>query len=393
MIDRQSNTRSRGLQPSWILLSRGLQPAGNSTRCRALRFILLSFVLPRTCAAWAILILAAAGCQGPLKPVFEPPTPPIVWPTEPAQARIRYLGSLKSSADLKAPRKPFQGIADLFVGPKSPQLLYGPRAVVTSGDTARLWIADPGGRCLHLFDLQNRSYKKIDRAGKEQLLSPAGLCAGPNDTIFVCDSEAVAVYQLSDRTGELLRKVLLADEVRRPVAASYKAATAELFLVDVAGHDVKVLDAEGRIVRVLGRRGKQTGEFNFPCAIADDGALLWIADAGNQRVQGLTYDGDPVVTFGGPGDSPGRMALPKGIAVDSAGNIYVVDARFENVQVFDRSGDLLLVLGQEGINPGQFWLPGGIFIDPSDRIWVCDTYNRRVQVFEPIPTTSQGAER
>ncbi|MHC4697078.1 MAG: 6-bladed beta-propeller [Planctomycetota bacterium] len=336
------------------------------------------------------LIATASACHRPLRPIFDEPGPPITWPAEAGQARVRYVGRLASSADLKARRKPLQGIADFFVGAKPPQHLYGPRSVVTTGGGARVWIADPGGRCLHLFDLEGRSYKKIERVGDERLLSPSDACVGPDETIFVCDSEGGTIHQLSERTGELRRSLRLTDEVRRPVALRYDTTMNELWVVDVVAHNIKVLSSEGRLVRVIGRRGSGAGEFNYPCDIADDGTIIWVADAGNQRVQGLTRAGDPVVVFGEAGDSPGRMALPKGVATDSDGNVYVLDSRFENVQIFDRTGNLLLVVGEEGRGPGQFWLPAGIFVDPDDRIWVCDTYNRRVQVFDRVDDTRVG---
>ena len=327
-------------------------------------------------------VFLASGCHGPLKPIFQPPTPPITWPSDPAQARIRYVGELTSSADLKPPRKPFQGVVDLLVGAKEPEQLYGPRAVIVTAEGTRVWVADAGGRCLHLFDLQGRSYRKIVRVGNEPLLSPSDLCLGPGETLFVCDSEAAMIYQLSERNGTFVQVVRSTEDLKRPVALHYDPERGELFVVDVAAHHIKVLSLDGRLKRVIGRRGSQRGEFNFPCDIADDGTSLWIADAGNQRVQRVTYAGDPINAFGEAGDTPGRMALPKGIAADCAGNVYVVDARFENVQIFDPTGELLLVIGEEGIGPGQFWLPAGIFIDPNDRIWICDSYNRRIQVFD-----------
>lgn len=337
-------------------------------------------------------MFAAASCQRPLRPIFDELKTPITWPADPASARIRYVGSLTSSADLKPARKLLQGIVEAIVGRKPSEPLYGPRSVITTAGGRRVWIADAGGSCLHLFDLQDRSYKKIVHAGTQRLLNPSGLCAGPHETIFVADAQSGLIHQLSERTGAWSRSLQLADEIKRPVALSYDSTTQELFVVDVAAHDIKVLSLDGRILRIIGRRGRGMGEFNYPCDIADDGTLIWIADTGNQRVQGLTHAGEPVITFGTAGDAPGKMAMPKGIATDGEGNVYVVDARFENLQIFDRTGNLLLVVGEEGISPGQFWLPSGIFIDSNERIWICDTYNRRVQVFDRVDETGIGGQ-
>ena len=368
------------------------RPVGGSIATRLLRQSAWCVFSPFPLIALVVPALTGAGCQRPIRPIFDEPAPPLTWPDDPTRARIRYVGSLRSSADLKPSPKPFQGVVDFLVGAKKPQQLYGPRSVVITGGGARVWIADPGGRCLHLFDLQNRSYKNIANAGKERLLSPSGICAGPEETIFVCDAESVAIHQLSERTGTLTKSLRLTGDMKRPVALSYNGKRRELFVVDSAAHNIKVLSPDGRLRRTIGRRGRAGGEFNYPCDITDDGTLLWIADACNQRVQGLTHDGDPVVTFGEAGDAPGRMALPKAIATDSDGNVYVLDARFENVQIFDRGGNLLLVVGEEGIGAGQFSLPTGIFIDSRDRIWICDTYNRRIQVFDRVVDSGVGGQ-
>jgi len=331
-----------------------------------------------------LLSLLLAGCAQPLRPIFEPLDTALVWPPSPAEARVRYVGQLQSSADLKPPPKFFQALGDIFVGAAEPKVLYGPRSVICTPDGRRVWVADTGGRCLHLFNLHDRSYRKVDRIAEMPLLSPMDICLGPEDSIFVCDSENVAVSRLSDRTGALIESLRLPEDIIRPVALSYDSSVGELLVVDVVGHDVKVLGPDGRLRRIIGQRGAAAGEFNFPCDIAVDGELIWIVDTGNCRVQGLTRAGQATVSFGQKGDAPGDFALPKALALDSGGHLYVVDARFENVQVFDREGRLLLFLGEEGTGPGEFWLPGGVFVDNSDRIWVCDTYNGRVQVFDYV---------
>ncbi len=338
------------------------------------------------------LVTLAAGCQQPLKPVFEPLATPMEWPGAPAEARIRYVGELKTAADLKPRPKFFQALADLVVGPDAPEPLYGPRSVVMTPDGVSLWVADPGGRCLHRFDLETREYQRIVKAGEASLLTPVGVCLGPDDSIYVCDSEGVAIHRVSARDGSLLATLRLPEDLLRPAALHFDDATGELFVVDVSAHNVKVLSADGQLLRILGSRGEGPGEFNFPCDVASDGEVLWIADTGNQRVQAITHAGAPVAQFGTAGDAPGDLAMPKAVALDGEGHVYVVDARFENIQIFDSQGHVLLFFGHEGTGPGEFWLPSGITIDSSNRIWVCDSYNNRLQVFDyltPQPETPE----
>ena len=114
----------------------------------------------------------------------------------------------------------------------------------------------------------------------------------------------------------------------------------------------------------------------------------------NFRVQAFDADGNFLRSIGRLGDTPGSMARPKGIAVDSEGHLYVVDAAFNNVQIFDDEGRLLLAFGAFGNGPGQLWMPTGLWIDQRDRIFVADRYNNRLQVFDylPVPASSTGPE-
>ncbi|MEK6798620.1 MAG: hypothetical protein AABZ12_06630 [Planctomycetota bacterium] len=339
------------------------------------------------------MLTAWGGCTGPTKPVFDPPSTTIAWPAPPAPPRIRYVGELRTSADLKARPSAAEVFGTVFAGRKPPQPLYGPRAVLCTPDASRVWIADPGGRCLHLFDLVGRKYRKVSHAGGQPFLTPVALTLGPDDSFYLADSERTAIDRLSTTDGRLLESLRLPDELHRPAALHYDAPSDELFVVDVVGHDVKVLARDGTLKRILGRRGEKPGEFNFPSAIAASDDRLLIADTGNHRVQAITRMGEPIVALGRAGDAPGDLALPKGVAVDADGHVYVVDGRFENVQIFDPQGRLLLFFGEEGGAPGQFWLPGGIFIEPSGRIWICDSYNRRLQVFQYVNDQQAQVDR
>jgi len=343
-------------------------------------------------APWFGLLLSF-GCAQPGGPVFEELERPIRWPPEPAPARIRYVGQLTRAADLKPPTGFLEEIGDFLAGEPEPQRLYGPRAVVCTPDGSAVWIADPGGRCLHRFDLQDRGYLRVEKFGESLVLSPVGLCLGPADSIYVCDSEEIAIHRLSAADGSLIESLPLPEDLRRPVALAYDPDEDQLYVADVESHDIKVLGRDGTVRARIGRRGSEAGEFNYPCDLIDDGQLLWVVDSGNHRVQGLTHQGEPILSIGSEGDSPGNLALPKSAAVDSDGHLYVVDARFENIQIFDRAGRLLLFFGEEGTGPGEFWLPGGLFIDRNDRIWLCDTYNNRIQVFDYLREVADEADR
>jgi DNA-binding beta-propeller fold protein YncE len=99
---------------------------------------------------------------------------------------------------------------------------------------------------------------------------------------------------------------------------------------------------------------------------------------------------------GQPGAGPGQFNYPRGVAVDSQGDIYVADSRNHRIQKFSGNNWQLIEefggffnLGGgdekklENTAPGKLNEPNGIAIGPDDMVYVMDTWNGRVQVFSP----------
>ena len=322
------------------------------------------------------MLVVAAGCQQPTRPVFDEIWPAIEWPPRPDVPRIRYIGELTGEDSLKKP-KPFS-LKTLLAGPEPTTGFSTPTAVVARGH--RVFVADGQSRAVYLLDLQSREFRTIGPAGGRPMQWPADLTF-VGDQLAVVDSRQ-AVVLLFDLEGRFIKSIG-EGILQRPVASAYRAAPHELWVLDTAQHALIAFDEMGNEIRRTGHRGNDTGAFNFPSGLAyRDGVGLVVADSMNFRVQMLDEEGRPRGSFGRKGDAAGDFSLPRDVAVDSEGHLYVLDNQFENVQIFDDAGRLLMAWGEEGRGPGQFYLPGGLFIDELDRIWVADTYNRRVQVFQ-----------
>jgi tripartite motif-containing protein 71 len=68
-------------------------------------------------------------------------------------------------------------------------------------------------------------------------------------------------------------------------------------------------------------------------------------------------------TIGSPGSGNGQLDDPKGVAVDTKGNLYVVDSGNNRIQEFDSNGIFLKTWGSFGTGAGQFNGPLGITLD------------------------------
>ncbi len=332
----------------------------------------------------AIMLLAAGGCAArPVDPLAGK-GPLRQWPTPPDPPRVRYLGSLTGSEDFGRRPEGTAFLRELFYGPEAPSLIVTPMAVAVDGSGRRVAVADSNGTCVHLFDLLNKRYRRLDGSADERVRFelPAAV-AWVGDELWVADAKqgAVGIIGADGAGGWIGGEVL-----ERPAGLAYDPVSGRCYVVDAAKHQVAAFTRDGEAAFTFGERGAAVGAFNFPSHVTagPDGELA-VADSLNFRIQRFQADGTPVGWFGRKGDAAGDLALPKGVAYDAAGNLWVADAHFENIQAFTPEGRLLMVLGREGQAAGEFWLPAGLAIDGQDRLFVADSYNRRVQVFQLMP--------
>ncbi|MBI5663132.1 MAG: SBBP repeat-containing protein [Ignavibacterium album] len=214
---------------------------------------------------------------------------------------------------------------------------------------------------------------------KVEFKSPVGLCLTSTDLV-ITDSERDIVYKYNFDSEDIS---ILTSYLQQPTGIIYLEHIQEFWVCETKQHRIVRLDKEGNIIGLIGQRGVELGQFNFPTFIwTDKNGRIYVNDSMNFRIQVFSEQGYPIKQFGKSGDGSGDLARPKGIATDSYGNIYVVDALFNNVQVFDQSGKLLSTFGVQGTDKGEFWLPIGIFINDENKIFISDSFNSRIQIFQ-----------
>lgn len=340
---------------------------------------------PRGRAIAAILgvaVLALVGCTSSSEQATQQSDRDLVWPLPPEQPRIRYVGSVRSRADIGATDK--ISLADSLLGQKdqSPiKAMRKPYGVHVDKD-GRMFVTDTGWGKLLVFDAPNKKFDVWGTRGQGALAKPIGVTSDSTGRVYVTDvaQQRVLVF---DRDGEFVTAMGAAGELRTPTGIDLDEKRRRIYVVDTRNHDIAVYDFDGSRVSTIGERGGAPGQFNFPTnlAVGRDGRI-YVTDSMNFRIQILAPDGRPLKAFGSNGDRPGQFSRAKGIAVDSDGHIYVVDAAFNNYQIFDEDGQLMLYVGSIGQDAGQFWLPAGAYMGPDDKLYVVDQYNFRIQMFQ-----------
>ena len=89
---------------------------------------------------------------------------------------------------------------------------------------------------------------------------------------------------------------------------------------------------------------------------------------------------------GGHGNGKGQFDSPRGIAIDSAGNIFVADTNNGRIEKFSPGGVFITSIGTSGKGHGQFGEPNGLAVDRFGNIYVAEASNHRVQKFAPDGT-------
>ncbi len=166
-------------------------------------------------------------------------------------------------------------------------------------------------------------------------------------------------------------------------------AHGNLYVCDTYNHRVQVFDSNGQVLRSWGGQGNAPGLFQEPWGIALDATgNIYVADTWNHRIQKFDSEGRFLKQWGTFGDSAGTLGEgsafygPRGIAVDSAGNVLVADTGNKRVARFTADGEFIQQYGGAGSLSGQFREPVGIAVDASGNVYVADTWNQRVQKFD-----------
>ena len=155
-----------------------------------------------------------------------------------------------------------------------------------------------------------------------------------------------------------------------------------LYVSDKSNSSLLKFSKEGRLMKVVGRKGTQPGEFKDPGMIKIINDKLYVCDRGNHRVQILNTELEYVNSFGCHGDGNGQFNKPNGIAQDRAGNLYVSDSYNDRVQVFDCKGQFLSTFSKKGAASEQLRFPTGICVSSDQFVYVCDNGNYCVSMFK-----------
>jgi serine/threonine protein kinase len=253
-----------------------------------------------------------------------------------------------------------------------------PRWIFHCAYSDSLLIADTQNSRVQILDKQGHCLLQIVDEGMK---APCSVATDENGFIYVLDA-LDAQIRVFDSQGALIQSFGGKGNSPGKMTSAFGLALFNqlLYVTDPDGHRIHVFDLQGMIQAVISS-DSGLGEFKSPSGICSGPNGVYILDHGLSQVRVLDQAHKQILCFGKRGAGKGDFSIPKGIAVDTSGNIYVTEVLSHRIQVFDAQGEWLFVFGKKGTGNGEFNNPESIAVDSSGNVFILDRGNHRIQVF------------
>ena len=266
-----------------------------------------------------------------------------------------------------------------------------------------------------------------------ELDSPAGLALDAAGDLYIADSHNHRVREVSSATGIIATiagtgvagfsgdgGAAKSAQLDLPTALAFDAA-GDLYIADTGNHRVRRIAATtGAIATAAGNGIEAFAGDNGPATAAsidspsglmlDAAGNLYIADTHNGRVRevsaatgvistvaGAGVVGGNVQSFGGDNGAAtaAGLALPRGLTMDAAGNLYFADSANHRIRRISPTGVITTVAGQgmeafAGDNApavaASLDSPQSVAVSPAGLLTLADSANQRIRQLDTQTT-------
>ena len=143
-----------------------------------------------------------------------------------------------------------------------------------------------------------------------------------------------------------------------------------VYIANAGNGRVEVFKEDGSFVRQIG-----VGQLESLWNVTIYGDRLFIPDFTNHRVLTFNTSGELTQTIGGPGGGPGQFRGPTAVAVYN-NELFITDHFNDRVQVFSVNGQYNRELPRDQVRG-----PDDILITPDGEVLIADSWNNRVAIF------------
>lgn len=265
-----------------------------------------------------------------------------------------------------------------------------------------------------------------------ELDAPSGLALDAAGNLYIADTHNHRVREVAVATGIIVTiagtgsygysgdaGAAAAAQLSRPTALAIDP-TGDLYIADTDNHRVRRINAGTSVITTVAGDGVQgfggdggaatSASIDSPDGLAIDTAGdLYIADTHNGRIRKISVATGIITTIAGAGFSNGNvqsfggdggaataagLALPRGLTLDAAGNLYIADSANHRIRRISTGGAISTVAGQgtqafagDGAPAVSASLdaPQSVAIAPAGLLTLADTGNQRVRQLDALP--------
>jgi sugar lactone lactonase YvrE len=173
----------------------------------------------------------------------------------------------------------------------------------------------------------------------------------------------------------------------QPVAVATDTA-GDVYVADAGNHRVQEFDPAGAFIRQWGTTGTGQEQFGQMVGIAVGGGNVYVAEP--TRVQEFTATGTFIRQIGAEGTANGQFLNLAAIAIDGSGNLFALDmpSTAYRVQKLTSTGTYVSSFAiAKGVGASALSEPKGMALDKEGHVWVADTGNSRLREMTAVGST------
>ena len=250
-----------------------------------------------------------------------------------------------------------------------------------------------------------------------ELDSPQGLALDTANNLYIADTHNHRIRKLNLATGTIITIAGsptpgFSGDTNQATTAHLNLPTAitldpagNLYIADTQNHRIRKVDTTGIITTLAGNgtqgfsgdNGNATAaSIDSPNGLAADSTNLYLADTHNHRIRKLNFTTGIITTLAGTGipnyngdGIAANLALPRGLTLDAAGNLYLADTANQRIRRIDiATGQITTIAGQgtqtvagdgSPAITASLDTPRATATSPTGLITLADTGNQRIR--------------
>ncbi|MGH9597009.1 MAG: Ig-like domain repeat protein [Edaphobacter sp.] len=258
--------------------------------------------------------------------------------------------------------------------------------------------------------------------------SPLGLALDSANHLYIADTHNDRIRKL-DLVSGILTTIAgtgtrgffgdagpaAAAELNLPAALACDTAN-NLYVADTGNHRIRRIDAASGVITTIAGTGAQG--FSGDNALAEDASLdspdglvvdaasnLYLADTHNQRIRRIDATTGIIRTIAGTGAqgfagdagnaTSATLALPHGITLDAAGNLYLADTDNHRIRRIDAVTGIITTVAGDGTQAfagdgspaiaASLDTPRSTAVSPTALLTLADSGNQRIRQLTAVP--------